>query len=156
MLRVDAVEFAAQLLVIRAPPGFEPLRHFGVGHALAVAIDRRAVEGLRRAQARGGLAGIETGVVGRPVQVDDVARMRGLQHRGAQLAGKVVQPVEVPVGVGHAPGFVGQALGDRRRNVRAHVRNGQQQGLRALVEQEGGRCIRHDGFSFDQSSVGVG
>ncbi|MCY1219687.1 hypothetical protein D9M72_316720 [compost metagenome] len=132
-------QFRSQRLMVWAPDRGAARGDFRVvGAVAAIGVQRRLVEGVDRAQAGGVLAGIQVGIVGRAVQVDHVARMRGDQHRGAEFAGKAVQAFQVPVGVGHGAGLGGEALRDRSRQVRADVRHRYQQRARAAMQGEGG------------------
>src|SRR3546814_19838375 len=58
--------------------------HLGVAGPLALAVDLLVVEGLQWAELGVAGAGVERPAVRRAVQVDDVARMGRLDHRGAR------------------------------------------------------------------------
>ena len=55
--------------------------------------------GRQPAQFGHALARIEAGTIGRTVQIDDIARMRGDQNGCAQRLGEVVELRHMPVGV---------------------------------------------------------
>jgi hypothetical protein len=86
VLGADPIEFAAELIVIRAPPGVAALGDLRAPHGLSIAVDRRTVESHVGTKARGCLSGVQTGVVGRPIQVDYVAGVRGLQDRRSAIS----------------------------------------------------------------------
>ncbi|MNT90874.1 hypothetical protein D3C72_2318810 [compost metagenome] len=99
-------------------------------------VDGRVIKGIDRAQAGDALAGIQAGAVGRAVQIDHITRMRGYEDGSPQVFGKRIQPLHVPVGVGHLAGLVGKACRQRWRHISAGMGHGDQQGLRALVKDE--------------------
>ena len=83
--------------------------HFGqVAHAFlggrrhAFAVERPAVEQGVRIQAGSGGA-VQRLVVGRAVEIDHIARIVGSQGAGAQFLGEIVEPGNVPVGIGQRP-----------------------------------------------------
>src|SRR5690606_26094042 len=112
-------------------------------------------------QAGGVLAGIQRGVVRRAVEVDHVARVARADDRGAQLAGKGVQARDVPVGIRHAAGAVGQARGDVGGKFAAVVRQADQQRRVALVQVEDvvhapivGACAHRQSSTSSSAEVG--
>ncbi|MNQ27736.1 hypothetical protein D3C85_410000 [compost metagenome] len=134
VLGLDTVDFSAQLRVIRLPVGLQALRAFGVGQHGVVLVERLSTEGLGGAQARLGLAGVQAFIVGRAVQIHHIARVARADHGSAQRLGKLVQRVQMPVGVAglQAQGRHLRAL--RIGNLAAKMGNGDQQRGGATAE----------------------
>ena len=80
-----------------------------LGHFLTVQVERLLVERVDRHHTSSVLPGIKVGVVRRPVKVDDVARVRRDQHRSAELVERVIERLEMPVGIGQGAGGRRQA-----------------------------------------------
>ena len=80
--------------------------------------DRLAVEIGRGAQARGVLAGIERGPFGVAVGVHDIAMEGGAHHGGAGQK-PLVEPPDMPVGVGQRPAVGVEPRGERFRHMGA-------------------------------------
>ena len=107
--------------MIGLPDGLASLRDLGLVGQVAGPVERRGVEAVDRTQVGDALPRIEAGAIGRPVQVDDVARVGGDQHRGAQFVREVVQALQVPVGVGHLARLICEARRELRRHVGADL-----------------------------------
>ena len=77
MLGAYAVQLSAQLCVVRRPDSLTAGGDFGLVRHITCCVDGRVVKRIDRAQARDALAGVEARTIGRAVQIDHVARMRG-------------------------------------------------------------------------------
>jgi hypothetical protein len=106
-------------------------------------IQRRLVEGVDRHEPGRILPRVEVLVVGRTIQVDDVARMRRHQDRRAKLRGESVQPLEVPVAIVDEARVRRHRRGDVVGDVGARMRNRDQQRQRALLQREYSRLFSH-------------
>jgi hypothetical protein len=138
--RQQARQLGAQLGVIRAPVAFQAPCDFGlVGHA-ALLVQAFAPEGVDRAEAGRVQPRIQVRILGRPVQVDDIARPAGRQGRDAEAPGKGVEFGQVPVGVGFRQRAGRHVRGHLVGNVGAHVGHRQQHRCVACLEPE----IHHD------------
>ena len=137
VLRVQAFEFVAQRVVVGPPVAFDPRGDFFGRRFFARQVDRIAAETHDRAQTRGVLSGIQRDVVGRAVEVDDVARIPRHQHRGAELVRECVQARHVPIGIGHAARGIGHARGEFGRQLGAVVRQADEQRRGAAMQGAG-------------------
>ena len=133
MPRLEACQFVLQLLMIRLPNLLQIAGAFCVRRRFARQEAWAAVEQHVGIQAGSG-GGIQRLVVRRAVQIDDEARIVADQHAGAHRPGKVVQLRNVPVGIGQRAGVIGQPGLDRRRQLRAGVRDADQQRQAAALE----------------------
>ncbi|MCY1280887.1 hypothetical protein D9M70_296820 [compost metagenome] len=122
-------------LVVRRPDLRQVARALRGRRLLAFAIERLAVEQRRRVEA-GGRGGVERRVVGRAIEVDDVARILRRQGARPQIGGEIVEARDVPVGVGEVPAGRHHAGFHRRGQVRAGVRHADQQRRTAAAEAE--------------------
>ena len=113
--------------MVRAPVALDARLDFLTRRLLAGTINRRIAELDDGAQSGRVLARVQGLVIGRTIQIDDVARIGRDDQRRTQLARKGVQPRNVPVRIRHVPRFRRHSLRDVIRQRGAVVRQGQQQ-----------------------------
>jgi hypothetical protein len=109
--------------VIGLPNGFPALGDLGVVGLVAGPIRECVVEAVDRAHAGDAPPRIQAGTVGRPVEIDHIARIGRDEHRGTERVGEDVEPLKVPVGVGHVLRFGARAAGELRGQMGADMRH---------------------------------
>ena len=131
---LQALQLGGQGLVVGLPIGFAPAQALDRVWLCACPVQGVAGEKPGRAQLGVGCARVHGRVIRRAVQIDHVARDLRRQQAGAQVSHKVVEPVQVPVGV---------FGGERTRHIvalqlcrdhGAKVRHADQQRRPALVQ----------------------
>ena len=145
-LLLQAGKLLAEPRVIRLPIMLDALLHFRFVRFAAGEIERLAVEGIDRYDPRGVLARIEIGVVRRAVEVDDIARVRGDEHAGAELVEKVVKPFEMPVGVRQRAGRRRKAGKERLGDDGPRMRHRHEE--RRAARSKAARLHQCDGSRF--------
>ena len=137
----QAVQFRAQLRMIRRPVALQPALYVGrIGFA-AGQVQRLAMKRIVGQQARRILARIQIRVFLRAVQVDRVARPARRQHGCVHLLQKAIQLAQMPVRIGLDQGLRRHARGDIIGYVGAHVGHRYQQRDAAFVEAEIHVCL---------------
>ena len=115
------VELGGEGVVTGSPEGLDPAGGLVSVRLLTGQVDGFVIEGRQRTDPGVVGAGIERRVVRRAVEVHDVTRMRCRDHGRAEADREGVEPVDMPVRVGYAPGDRRHRIGDVRRNVRSDV-----------------------------------
>ena len=110
-------QLGAQRVVVGLPVSRAAFVDFDRVGLLAVQVQVLLAKGVQRQQAGRVLPGVEVAVLGRTVQVDHVARVRGHQRARAHRTHEVVEPRQVPVGVGAQQCGRRHALRDAQRDV---------------------------------------
>ncbi|MNE43432.1 hypothetical protein D3C80_1376070 [compost metagenome] len=134
-LRLHPRQLVGQGAVIGRPHFGQVTRPLLFRRRHALAEQRTAVEQGFRVQAGGG-GGVQRLVVGRPIEIDHIARVLRGQHAGAEFVGHVVETRDVPVGVGQLQRLVHQTGLDRRGQANAGVRHADQQRHAAAAEAQ--------------------
>ena len=134
------IEQPAQRVVVGLPVAHAPPQDV-VRSRTPVDVQVHPVERLCRAEPGGHLAGIERGIVGWPVQVDDVARQAGLQPGCAGRLRERIQAIDVPVGVGHPARRGRHASRNLGRDLPADVRQADHERRRARPGVDHGASI---------------
>ena len=154
---VNRGKLPLQPLMVGQPDGAQPLGPLFVAGRFAFPVKRVAGEVVLRDQTGRKLAGIERRVVGRPVQVGDIARPDGLEGRDAQFVGEIVQPVEMPVGIRPHQRAIGHPGFDGRRDRRPDMGNAHQERRVSRYESIGREAVRiHALHSTGKSSPASG
>ncbi len=102
----------------------------------------------RRQRSRWGTAGfrlarVEQSRLRRAVEVHHGARNACQQHRRSELGREVVEPVHVPIGIGHLAPDRCQTRSDGRRHEGAGMRNADHQRRLPRAQGESAGCRRH-------------
>src|SRR5690606_4161962 len=106
-----------------ATPDFFLLRWFAPRQ-----IKRLLVKGVYGTQAGGVLARIQVLVIGRAVQMNNIARILRRQKRGAASPGESVKPSKMPVGIIHESGHLREARRTRLNQAGTREGYGNEQG----------------------------
>ena len=131
---LDAFQLCSQRSVVRLPvvfPASGPLFRRG---RMARPVERFATEKMRWAQLGVGRTGVHGRVVGWAVQVNHITRKIWPQDTGTQRRQKVVQLVQVPVGVFHLERLRGVGVLKLRRDGSADMGHADQQGRGTAVQ----------------------